>query len=59
MIGAIKPEEKSKLVNITDFCLSLLNNMYIIKGGKKLISMLLDPNTFSAFITVYNAETVP
>ena len=55
----VKPGNKKILVNITELCISIANNIYIMRGGKKLIATLLDPKIFSTFEAVYSAETDP
>lgn len=54
----IKPENKNKIANITEFCISLLNNMYIMKGGKPLVASLIDPKVQNALFAIYADESL-
>ncbi len=53
-----KASQRAKVANITDLFTTLLNNVYIMRGGKAIASILLEPGTFSVFARMYNSETV-
>lgn len=59
MIELVTQENREKVVNIADVFITLLNEMYLVHRGKKLIEDLLDPTVFEKFKEVYLKEEEP
>lgn len=54
-----KTENKKNIGNLTDLLIALLNSMYIIRGGKKLIINLLENALLAKFEQIWLNETDP